>query len=307
MPVVASPTSNGAEPSADSSPYFSDNLEGLCVNLLQALILGIVEGLTEFLPVSSTGHLTIVEKLLGLKIDDPGVTAFTAIIQVGAIVAVFAYFRRDILRLVSAWFRGLTHSDRRDADYRLAWFVIIGSIPIGIIGFAAKDAIGGSLRNLWIVVAALVLWSIIMFAAERIAQQSRTEERMNIKDAASIGLLQCVALIPGVSRTGATISGGLLLGFTRVAATRISFFLSIPALTAAGLYEAGTQASAVSTSVGWGATAVATVVSFVVAYAAIAWLLRLVANYPITVFIRYRIGLAIAVSILLITNVISST
>lgn len=277
------------------------------MNLFQALILGIVEGLTEFLPVSSTGHLTIVEKLFGLKIADPGVTAFTAIIQVGAIVAVFVYFRRDIARLITAWLRGLTHPDRRDTDYRLAWFVIIGSVPIGIIGFTAKNVIAGSLRNLWIVVAALVLWSIVMFAAERIARQTRTEETVTFKDAVIIGLLQCVALIPGVSRSGATISGGLFLGFTRVAATRISFFLSIPALTAAGLYEAGTQGSAVSTSVGWGPTVLATIVSFIVAYAAIAWLLRLVTKHPITVFIGYRIALAALVAVLLMTGVITAT
>ena len=275
------------------------------MNLFQALILGIVEGLTEFLPVSSTGHLTIVEKLFGLKIDDPGVTAFTAIIQVGAIIAVFVYFRRDIVRLITAWVRGLAHRDQRG---RLPpRMVQITSIPIGLIGFAAKDLIAGSLRNLWIVVVALVLWSIVMFAAERVARQARTEETMTLKDSIIIGVMQCVALIPGVSRSGATISGGLFLGFTRIAATRISFFLSIPALTAAGLYEAGTQAGSVSTSVGWVPTALATIVSFVVAYAAIAWLLRFVAKHPITVFIAYRIGVAVIVTVLLITGVISAT
>lgn len=277
------------------------------MNLLQALILGIVEGLTEFLPVSSTGHLTIVEKLFGLKIDNPGVTAFTAIIQVGAIVAVFVYFRRDIVRLIAAWVRGLRNRTERTSDYRLAWFVIIGSIPIGLVGFAAKDLISGSLRNLWIVVATLVLWSIVMFVAERVAQQTRSEERMTLKAAVIIGLLQCAALIPGVSRSAATISGGLFLGFTRVAATRISFFLSIPALTAAGIYEASTQASAVGSSVGWGATLLATVVSFIVAYGSIAWLLRFVAKHPITIFIGYRLLVAAVVAIFLITGVITAT
>ncbi|MBG6060024.1 undecaprenyl-diphosphatase [Cryobacterium sp. MP_M5] len=278
------------------------------MNLLQALILGIVEGVTEFLPVSSTGHLTIVEKLLGMKIDDAGITAFTAIIQVGAIVAVFVYFRSDIARLAVAWVRGLVQkAARTNPDYRLAWHIIIGSIPIGIVGFAAKDLISGGLRNLWIVVAGLVLWSIVMIAAERVGQQARAENNMTVKDALIIGVMQCIALIPGVSRSGATISAGLFRNFNRVAATRISFFLSIPALTAAGAYEAATQASAVSTSVGWLPTIVATIVSFLVAYAAIAWLLRLVAKHSITVFIGYRIGLATLVSILLITGVISAT
>jgi undecaprenyl-diphosphatase len=278
------------------------------MNLLQALILGIVEGFTEFLPVSSTGHLTIVEKLLGMKIDDAGITAFTAIIQVGAIVAVFVYFRSDIARLAVAWVRGLVQkAARTNPDYRFAWHIIIGSIPIGIVGFAAKDLISGGLRNLWIIVAGLVLWSIVMIVAERVGQQARAENNMTVKDALIIGVMQCIALIPGVSRSGATISAGLFRNFNRVAATRISFFLSIPALTAAGAYEAATQASAVSTSVGWLPTIVATIVSFLVAYAAIAWLLRLVAKHSITVFIGYRIGLAALVSILLITGVISAT
>jgi undecaprenyl-diphosphatase len=278
------------------------------MNLLQALILGIVEGVTEFLPVSSTGHLTIVEKLLGLKVNDQGVTAFTAIIQVGAILAVIIYFRSDIARLFLAWFRGLGNQQaRKDPDYRLAWYVIIGSIPIGIVGLLAKDLISGGLRNLWVVVAALVLWSIVMWAAERVATQKRDEKNVTLVDAIVIGLFQCIALIPGVSRSGATISAGLFRGLNRVAATRISFFLSIPALVAAGGYEGVTQAGAIGASVGWLPTILATIVSLVVAYAAIAWLLRIVARHPITVFIWYRIGLAVLVAVLLLTGVITAT
>ncbi|QWT22685.1 undecaprenyl-diphosphate phosphatase [Subtercola sp. PAMC28395] len=278
------------------------------MNIIQAIILGIVEGITEFLPISSTGHLTIFEKLFGLQIDDAGVTAFTAIIQVGAIVAVFVYFRKDIARLFLAWIRGLFNAEARaDHDYRFAWYIIIGSIPIGIIGFAAKGFIAGGLRNLWVVVAALVLWSIVMYVAERVGKQLKDEKSLTVKSALIIGLMQCIALIPGVSRSGATISAGLFQGFNRVAATRISFFLSIPALTAAGAYEAATSASDVSASVGWIPTIVATIVSFLVAYVAIAWLLRLVAKHPITVFIWYRIALAIVVSALIVTGVISAT
>lgn len=277
------------------------------MTFIQALLLGIVEGITEFLPVSSTGHLTLVEKLLGLRIDDAGVTAFTAIIQLGAIAAVLVYFQRDIRRLAAAWFRGLVHRQSRDHDYRLAWYVILGSIPIGIIGFLAKDLISGGLRNLWVVAIALIVWSGVMALSERVATQKRDESKFTIRDALVIGVVQCVALIPGVSRSGATISAGLWQGLTRLAATRISFFLSIPALVGAGAYEGTQEAGAVSDTVGWGPTLLATLVSFLVAYASIAWLLRLVAKHPITVFIGYRIALGIAVIILLATGVIAAT
>ena len=278
------------------------------MNLLDALLLGIVEGLTEFLPVSSTGHLTIVEKLLGLQVDDPGVTAFTAIIQVGAIAAVLLYFRRDIVALAAAWFRGLARAvERQHADYRMAWYVILGSIPIGIIGFALRHVISGPLRNLWVVAAALVVWSVFMFLAERVGSQSRGERDLRLSDALVIGLVQCVALVPGVSRSGATISAGLFRGLDRVSATRLSFFLSIPALVAAGAYEALSAATQISASVGWGATALATLVSFAVAYASIAWLLRLVAHHRITVFIGYRLLVAAALAVALGTGVLSAT
>ncbi|AYG04834.1 undecaprenyl-diphosphate phosphatase [Gryllotalpicola protaetiae] len=277
------------------------------MNLLQAIILGIVEGITEFLPVSSTGHLTIVEKLLGLHVNDKGVTAFTAIIQVGAIIAVIVYFWRDIVRLVGAWFRGLANRNARGQDYRLAWFVIIGTIPIGIIGLLGRHFIAGPLRNLWVVVVALVVWSAVMWFAERVALKQRSEAKMNLTDAIFIGVVQCFSLVPGVSRSGATISAGLLRGLDRVAATRISFFLSIPALIAAGGFEAATSASDISATVGWGATAVGTLVSLIVAYVSIAWLLRLVQRHPITVFIWYRIAVAIVVALLLGFGVISAT
>jgi undecaprenyl-diphosphatase len=206
------------------------------VDYLQAVILGIVEGLTEFLPVSSTGHLTIAEKILGLKVDDPAVTAYTAVIQVGAILAVVLYFWRDISRIAVAWLRGLLKPEYRGSfDHRMGWYVIVGSIPIGIVGFAAKGLITGPLRSLWWVGAALVVWSAVMWYAEKQARQDRAERELNMTDALVVGALQCVALIPGVSRSGATISTGLLRGLDRVTATRLSFFLSIPALTAAGL------------------------------------------------------------------------
>ncbi|MGU3293235.1 undecaprenyl-diphosphate phosphatase [Williamsia sp. M5A3_1d] len=278
------------------------------MNIIQAIVLGIVEGLTEFLPVSSTGHLTIVEKLMGLTIDDASVTAFTAIIQVGAIAAVIIFFFRDIIGLVAAWVRGLRSAARRDdPDYRMAWTVIIGSIPIGIVGFLAKDVVSGPLRSLWVVAAALIVWSAVMYSAERVATQRRTDRDVTVTDGVIVGLLQCVALIPGVSRSGATISAGLFRGLDRVAATRLSFYLSIPALLAAGGYEAATSARDISHGVGWAATAVATLVSLVVAYASIAWLLRFVGRHPITYFVGYRVALGLVLIVLLGTGVLTAT
>ncbi len=278
------------------------------MNPLQSIVLGVVEGLTEFLPVSSTGHLTIAEQLLGLTVDDAGVTAFTAIIQVGAIIAVLLYFRADIVSIVSAWLRGFGDpAVRSTADYRLAWYVIAGTIPIGIAGLALKDVVSGPLRSLWVVAVALIAWSAVMYAAERVATQRRGQDELTLTDALVVGLLQCVALIPGVSRSGATISGGLFRGLDRVTATRLSFFLSIPALVAAAGLEAVSQAGAVQATVGWGNVAIGTVVSFVVAYASIAWLLRLVVKHPITVFVGYRVALGVVLLLLLGTGVLSAT
>lgn len=274
----------------------------------QAIVLGVVEGLTEFLPVSSTGHLTIVEQLLGLRVDDAGVTAFTAIIQVGAILAVIIYFLSDIARLVSAFVRGLVDpAVRRGHSYREAWCVIVGSVPIGIVGLLARDLVSGPLRSLWVVATALIAWSAVMALAERLGRQDRGERDVRLADALVIGLAQCVALVPGVSRSGATISAGLLRGLDRVAATRLSFLLSIPALVAAGGLEAVTEGGAVSSSVGWAATGVATLVSLVVAYASIAWLLRLVAHHSISVFIGYRVALGVLLLVGLATGLLSAT
>ena len=278
------------------------------MNFWEALVLGVVEGITEFLPVSSTGHLTIVEKLFGLSIDDRGVTAFTAVIQVGAIIASIVYFRSDIIRLAGAWFRGLANAEaRQHRDWKMAWLVIAGSIPIGVIGLLFSDLITGPLRSLWFVVGGLVVWSVVMVLAERLSRQDRTEKDLTLVDALVVGVVQCLALVPGVSRSGATISAGLLRNLDRVSATRLAFFLAIPALTAAGIYEAVGSADDIATSVGWGPTVVATVVSFVVGFASIAWLLRIVAKFPITVFVGYRLALAAVIVVLLLTGVVSAT
>ncbi|MBL8928896.1 MAG: undecaprenyl-diphosphate phosphatase [Kineosporiaceae bacterium] len=272
---------------------------------LDAVVLGIVEGLTEFLPVSSTGHLTIAEKLLGLSVDDPAVTAFTAIIQFGAIVATFIYFRADFVRLGGAWVRGLRSAEHREhRDYRFAWYVIAGSTPIVLAALALKDVIEGPLRSLWVVAGALIGWSAVMYVAEKRGRQKYGEGDLRLRQVLIIGLVQCVSLVPGVSRSGATISAGLLQDVDRVTATRLSFFLAIPALTGAGLYTLKDIDTAV---VGWGPLAVGTVVSFVVAYASIAWLLQFVAKHPITVFVGYRLALGLAVIVALSAGWLSAT
>jgi undecaprenyl-diphosphatase len=260
------------------------------MSILDAIILGIVEGLTEFLPISSTAHLTIAEKLLGKDIDSDAITAFTAVIQVGAIVAVLIYFREDIRKILSAVFGGFRNEQRRKSDpnWRFAWLIVIGSVPIGIVGFAARDLIKGPLRSLWVIGFALILWSFAMVYAERHATQERGERSLKPRDVIVIGLWQCLALIPGVSRSGATISAGLVRGIDRVTATRLSFFLAIPALVAAGLFE---LKDALGQGVGAAPTIVGTVVSFFVAYASIAWLLRFVAHHSIVAFVPYRIAL----------------
>lgn len=276
------------------------------MDYFQAVILGIVEGLTEFLPVSSTGHLTIVEKLLGLDPSDSGVTGFTAVIQMGAIVAVVVYFAKDIWRIIVGWSGGLFKPELRGTlDHRMGWYVILGSIPIGIAGLALRDVIKNDLRSLWVVAIALIAWSAVMLVAERRGRQERVERDLTLTDALVVGLVQCIALVPGVSRSGATISAGLLRGLDRVTATRLSFFLSIPALLAAGLFELK-DALGVG-GVGFGPTAVATVVSFVVAYVSVAWLLKFVAANSIGKFVPYRVVLGVVLLVLLGTGVMNAT
>jgi undecaprenyl-diphosphatase len=277
------------------------------MSIFEAILLGIVEGITEFLPVSSTAHLTITEKLLGLPIDDPGIVAFTAVIQVGAILAALLYFRQDIWRIVSGWLAGLFASDKRGLDYRFGWAVIIGSIPIAIIGLLFKDQIESGLRSLWLVSAALIVWSGVMWLADRTAKQDRHEKDTTWRDTLIVGLTQCLALVPGVSRSGATISAGLFRGLDRLAVTRLSFFLAIPALLAAGLLETVSRYGDISQGVGWTATLVAIFVSFIVAYISIAWLLNYVSKHSFTAFIIYRVGLGGLLIILLATGAIAAT
>ena len=275
------------------------------MDYFDAVVLGIVEGLTEFLPVSSTGHLTIAEKALGLDVDDPAVTAYTAVIQMGAILAVVVYFARDIARIATAWFRGLFDAELRGTlDHRMGWYVILGSIPIGLAGLLLKDLITGDLRSLWVVAIALIAWSSVLWLAERVATQERSEKELTLRDAIVVGCVQVVSLVPGVSRSGATISAGLFLGLDRLAATRLSFFLSIPALLAAGVYE---LPDALDGSLPVGPMIVGAVVAFLVAYASVAWLLKFVAHHTIAWFIPYRIALGVIILVLLGAGVISAT
>ena len=273
----------------------------------QSVILGIVEGVPEFLPISSTGHLTVVEKLMGLQIDDPSVTAYTAIIQIGAMVASIVYFWSDIVRIASAWFAGLANKRMRTAEYQLGWAIIAGFGVTAVVALALKDLVEGPFRSLWFVVGGLLVWSVVMFLGDRLGKQERGEDSITWKDGALLGLIQCFSLIPGVSRSGATISGALLMGVDRVTATRMSFFLGIPTLVAAGGFQAVTSASDIAGpgGVGWVATIIGIVISFVVAYASIAWLLKYVSTHDFTAFVIYRVVVGLVIGGLLLANVIS--
>lgn len=272
----------------------------------QAIVLGVIEGITEFLPISSTGHLTIAEKLMGMPLDDEGLIAFTAIIQIGAIAAAIIYFWQDIQRVLVAWWRGLWWKRaRRQFDYKYGRAIIIGSVPIAVVGLVFKDEIETVLRSLWFVAGALIVWSGVMWLADKYATATRVEKDTTWKDTLVIGLGQCLSLVPGVSRSGATISVGLLRGFDRVTVTKLSFFLGIPALVAAGLLEVVTKYKHISGGVGWTSTIIATVVSFGVGYVAVAWLLKFIQSNDFRSFIVYRFILGLVLVVLLSAGVIS--
>lgn len=275
------------------------------IDVWQAAVLGVVEGLTEFLPVSSTGHLRIAEGLLGIDTADDSVVGFTAVVQVGAIAAVLLYFLRDIARFVTAWGRGLRHREARaDHDYRFAWWVIWATIPIVVVGLLAKPLIDGPLASLWVVAVSLVLGSAVLWYADRVGTRARGEDDLTLTDSMLVGTSQILALLlPGFSRSGATMSVGLLRGLDRVAATRLSFFLSIPALTGAGLYE---LKDAVGSGSSLAPLVVGTVVSFVVAYATIAWLLRFVSSHSFRGFVGYRLAVAAVLVVLLVTGAVAA-
>jgi undecaprenyl-diphosphatase len=225
---------------------------------------------------------------MGIQVDDKAVVGFSAVIQVGAIAAVLVYFRRDIARIGSAWFRGIRHTGKRqDRDYRFAWWVIAATIPIVLVGLAARSLIEGPLASLWVVAGSLIVGSGVMWVAEQVGRRRRAEADTRFRDAMLVGGSQILALLfPGFSRSGATMSTALLLDLDRVAATRLSFFLGIPALTGAGLYE---LKDALGAGVGAAPLIAGTVVSFAVAYASVAWLLTFVTRHSFNVFVAYRI------------------
>ena len=269
---------------------------------VQVLVLSIVQGLTEFLPVSSSGHLRIVSELFWGQ--DAG-ASFTAVIQLGTELAVVVFFAKMIWQILTGWFKGWVDKESRGQDWKMGWFVIVGSIPIGVLGLAGKDLIRDALRNLWITAGMLILFSLVFIVAERVGKKNRGFDELTMKDAIIMGLCQCLALIPGVSRSGGTISGGLFLGLDREVATRFSFLLAIPAVLASGLFSlpdafdpaAGQAASGMQLLVG-------TAVAFVVGYASIAWLLKFVSNHSFEWFAAYRIPVGIFVMILLAIGVI---
>jgi undecaprenyl-diphosphatase len=272
-------------------------------DLLKAVVLGTLQGLTEFLPISSSAHLRIFPELLGW--GDPG-AAFTAVIQIGTELAVLIYFRKDIWRIASAWVRSLYRPEYRGhLDSRMGWFIIGGSLPIVVLGSLLKDIIEDDFRNLWIIGVTLIVLGIVLGIADRVGAQDKTIKQLSLRDAVLMGLAQACALVPGVSRSGATISMGRFLGYERESATRYAFLLAIPAVVGAGLFELKEIPNGENTY-GWGPTIVATVVSFVVGYAAIAWLLRYVSTRSYLPFVIYRIGLGTLVLVLLGAGVLTA-
>jgi undecaprenyl-diphosphatase len=279
----------------------------------ESLILGLVQGLTEFLPVSSSAHLRLTAAFSGW--EDPG-AAFTAITQLGTEAAVLIYFRQDVGRILAAWFRSLTNKEmRRDHDAQMGWLVIVGSIPIGVLGVTLKDQIEGPFRDLRITATMLIVMGLVIGIADRLAardenggrhrapKQRKTLENLNAKDGLLYGLCQAMALVPGVSRSGATISGGLFMGYTREAAARYSFLLAMPAVLASGVFEL--KDAAEEGHIAWGPTMFATVIAFVVGYAVIAWFMKFISHKSFMPFVYYRIALGIVIIALVTAGALS--
>lgn len=269
------------------------------MSFIEAIILGIVQGLTEFLPISSSAHLRVVGELLEPG-QEPG-AAFTAIVQLGTETAVLIYFWNDITRIIGKWFQAVAGKiPHSDPDVRMGWMVIIGSIPIGVLGLLFEDQIDHGLRNLYITATMLILFGILLGVADRIAPQRKELKDLTVRDGILFGLAQALALIPGVSRSGGTITAGLLMGYTRQAAARYAFLLAVPAVFASGLYKAAQEVPALLTADGRAAAAaagepsllaivVATAVAFVVGYAVIVWFMRVIETRSYMMFVIYRV------------------
>ena len=271
------------------------------MDALQAIVLGIVQGLTEFLPISSTAHLRIVPAALGW--EDPG-AAFTAIVQLGTMAAVLLYFRRDLWNILRAFLRGLRDPiARKTLDSRLGWFLIIGTIPIGVLGLAFKDPIENQFRTLELIGLAMMAMGLLLGRAETASREDRGIDDLSRRDAIVIGFAQAAALVPGVSRSGATITAGLFLDLDRTAAARFSFLLSVPAVVLSGLFELRHLGEGDHAAVG--PTVIATALAFVVGYASIAWLLRYITGHSFRIFVIYRLIVGALVILLAATNLIS--
>ena len=275
------------------------------MDLITAIILGLVQGLTEFLPISSSAHVSIVGQFLGQ--EDPG-AAFTAITQLGTEAAVVIYFWRDITTIIRKWFLSLAGKVAKDdPDVRMGWLVIIGTIPIGLLGLLFQDQIETSLRSLWITATMLLVFALVIMAAERFGTQRRELTELTWRHGIFYGLWQALALVPGVSRSGGTIAGGLFMGYTREAAARYSFLLAIPAVIASGGLQVIKIAAGEGTGeTGWTPIIVATVIAFIVGYAVIAWFMRYITTHTFTPFMIYRILLALGLFALLGTGTISA-
>ena len=270
------------------------------MSILEAIVLGIVQGLTEFLPISSTGHLRIVPAFLGW--EDPG-TAFTAVIQLGTMLAVVVYFRHDLWNIARTWLRSLSdRSLRSEHDARMGWYLIAGTIPISVFGLVFADPIESKTRDLYLIGSMLIALGLVLLVAERVSTHERDVGSATLRDAIAIGFGQALALIPGVSRSGSTITVGLLLGFDRAAAARLWFLLSVPAVVLSGLYQLG---DALEANQSIGTLLIATFFAFVSGYVAIAGLLRFLADHTTYVFVAYRVVLGVVVLALTAANVIS--
>lgn len=268
---------------------------------LEAIVLGVVQGLTEFLPISSSAHLSIVGQLF-FSGRDPG-AAFTAVSQLGTETAVILYFAKDIGRIISRWFGSLFgRVDRSDPDARMGWLVILGSIPIGVLGLLFENAIDTSLRNLWITTAMLAGFAVVLWVADRVAKNAYELRELTWWDGIALGFAQALALIPGVSRSGATIAGGLFLGYKREASARYAFLLAIPAVFISGLFKLKDIPD--DPNLAWGPTIVATVIAFGIGMAVIHWLLRYVSKHSFAIFVWYRLALAAVVASLLLAGVL---
>lgn len=274
---------------------------------LEAIILGLVQGLTEFLPISSSAHIRIVGEFLP-SASDPG-AAFTAITQLGTELAVLIYFWRDITRIIGQWFRSLVgRVPRSDPDARMGWLIILGSLPIGVLGLLLQDWIDTSFRSLWITATMLIVFGLLLAAADRLGRQTKPLERLTLRDGIVFGFAQALALIPGVSRSGGTITAGMAMGYTREASARYAFLLAVPAVFASGLYKLAKTVADPGQQGPYGAgeTLVATVIAFVVGYIVIAWLMRFISSHSYLPFVWYRLGLGVLLFALLGTGVLTA-